>query len=115
MLAGMGTKLDARGLDLYARLMRNPAHCAGALAMMANWDLSRTPDDLARLRCRSLLVVGANDRAIRPNNADKVATRMADARIERLAGLGHLAHEEAPERVATVIRAAAVDAGLIEA
>ena len=41
MLAGMGTRLDARGLDLYARLMKSPAHCAGALDMMANWDLWR--------------------------------------------------------------------------
>jgi magnesium chelatase accessory protein len=115
MLAGMGTKLDARGLDLYARLMRNPDHCAGALAMMANWDLARTPDDLAALPCRSLLIVGANDMAVPPNNADKVAARMANIRIERLAGLGHLAHEEAPERVAAVIRAAAVETGLIAA
>lgn len=115
MLAGMGTKLDARGLDLYARVMRSPEHCAGALAMMANWDLSRTSDDLAGLSCRSLLVVGANDKAIPPANADEVAKRMRNVRIERLPGLGHLAHEEAPERVAACIRAAAEEAGLIGA
>ena len=115
MLAGMGTKLDARGLDLYARLMRRPEHCAGALAMMANWDLSRTADDLAGLACRSLLVVGANDKAAPPGNADEVAISMRAAKVERLPGLGHLAHEEAPERVAACIRLAAAEAGLVSA
>lgn len=113
MLAGMGTKLDVRGLDLYVRLMSSPAHCGGALEMMANWDLSRMPDELARVACQTLLIVGANDRAIRPEEADKVARRMPSARVEKLQGLGHLAHEEAPERVAALIRAAAVGAGLI--
>ena len=69
-------KLDARGLDLYVRLMRNPEHCAGALAMMANWDLSRTADDLARIACPSLLVVGANDSAIRAGEGGR--RRQAD-------------------------------------
>jgi magnesium chelatase accessory protein len=113
MLAGMGTKLDPRGLDLYVRLMSNPAHCGGALEMMANWDLSRMPDELARIAGPTLLVVGANDKAIRPEDAEKVARRTPNARIERLRGLGHLAHEEAPERLAAPIRDAAVAAGLI--
>jgi magnesium chelatase accessory protein len=115
MLAGMGTRLDTRGLDLYVRLMSSPAHCGGALEMMANWDLSRMPDELARVVSPTLLVVGANDRAIRPEEAGKVARRMRNARIEKLQGLGHLAHEEAPERVAALIRTSAVEAGLIGA
>ena len=113
MLAGMGTKLDARGLDLYARLMRSPAHCGGALEMMARWDLTRMPDDLARIACPTLLIVGAEDKAIKPADAAKVARSMAKAKIVKLAGLGHLAHEEAPERVAQAIRAAAAEVGLV--
>ena len=113
LAAGMGTKLDPRGLDLYVRLMSNAAHCGGALEMMANWDLSRMPDELARIACPTLLIVGANDRAIRPEDARKVAGRTPKARIEKLQGLGHLAHEEAPERAAAPIREAAVAAGLI--
>lgn len=115
MLAGMGTKLDTRGLDLYVRLMRSPAHTGGALEMMANWDLTRMSADLANLSCPTLLIVGANDRAIRPRDAEKVARGMTRAGIETLTGLGHLAHEEAPERVAAVISAAAAEAGLISA
>jgi magnesium chelatase accessory protein len=113
MLAGMGSKLDTRGLDLYARLMRSPAHCGGALEMMANWDLSRMREDLKRMSCRTLFVLGANDRAVPPDDVERLAPQLAQANVEKLAGLGHLAHEEAPERVAAVIRAAAVEAGLI--
>ena len=32
LIAGMGSKLDRRGLDLYARLLAKSGHCAGALA-----------------------------------------------------------------------------------
>jgi magnesium chelatase accessory protein len=115
MLAGMGTRLDARGLDLYARLMKSPAHCAGALDMMANWDLSSMPRELARLPCPTLLVAGEKDGAVPAADADRVARLLRRAEIAKLPGLGHLAHEEAPGPVATLIRAAAGRAGLIAA
>ena len=115
MLAGMGTRLDARGLDLYARLMKNPAHCAGALDMMANWDLSTMAAELARLPCPTLLVIGEKDGAVPPTDADRVARLLRRAEIAKLPGLGHLAHEEAPGPVAALIRAASARAGLIAA
>jgi magnesium chelatase accessory protein len=112
MLAGMGARLDPRGLDLYTRLMKNPAHCAGALDMMANWDLSSLPAELGRIDCSTLLIVGGNDGAVPPDDAFKVGRLLRRAEIDRLSGLGHLAHEEAPGRVAPLILAAAVRAGL---
>ena len=115
MLAGMGTRLDARGLDLYARLMKSPAHCAGALDMMANWDLSAMPGVLGRLPCPTLLVAGEKDGAVPPADADRIARLLKRAEIAKLPGLGHLAHEEAPGPVAALIRAAAGRAGLIAA
>jgi magnesium chelatase accessory protein len=107
MLAGMGTRLDARGLDLYARLMKNPAHCAGALDMMANWDLSSMARELGRLDCPTLLLAGEKDGAVPPADADRVARLMRKAEVIKLPGLGHLAHEESPGPVAALIRAAA--------
>ena len=115
MLAGMGTRLDARGLDLYARLMKSPAHCAGALDMMANWDLSAMPTELGRLACPTLLVIGEKDGAVPPAEAARVGRLLRQAEIARLPGLGHLAHEEAPGPVAALIGAAAARAGLIAA
>ena len=115
MLNGMGSKLDARGVDLYARLMRSPAHCGGALGMMSSWNLRDMPADVARVACPALLIVGANDRAVSPKEAPRIARLMPQATVESLPGVGHLAHEEKPERVAGRIRAAAVAAGILGA
>ncbi|MBE7220326.1 MAG: alpha/beta fold hydrolase, partial [Caulobacteraceae bacterium] len=57
MLAGMGSRIDRRGIGLYARLMRDPAHVRGALAMMAGWDLAGLERDLPRLATPLTLVV----------------------------------------------------------
>lgn len=103
LLASTGSTLDARGIELYGRLTRSPGHVAGALAMMASWDLDSLQRDLPRLDAPVLLVVGAQDGTIAPSQASRVAALLPHARIERLPGLGHLAHEEQPERVAAVI------------
>ncbi|HEY8125547.1 MAG TPA: alpha/beta fold hydrolase BchO [Methylocystis sp.] len=103
LLAGTGSKLDARGVDLYARLMRNPAHVEGALAMMAHWDLHALNRDLPRLCAPLALIIAANDRTVRPQSARDIAARLPTACIEEIGGLGHLAHEEAPDLHAKLI------------
>lgn len=106
LIDGMGSKIDERGLDLYARLMQTPSHCAGALEMMANWDLTRMPDDLRRIKTPTLLIVGENDKAIRPDVAESVAKLLRQAQIARMPALGHLAHEEDARAVADRIETA---------
>lgn len=103
LIAETGSRLDRRGLDLYSRLMASPAHVDGTLAMMAHWDLEGLSRRLARLDLPVLLAVGLNDGAVPPAHATRIAAQLANARIERLPGLGHLAHEEAPEMVARLI------------
>lgn len=105
MLDGTGSTLDADGVALYARLMRDPAHTRGALAMMAHWELQPLVRALPALDLPLHLVVGTNDRAVPPAQADRVARLAPQATLERLPGLGHLAHEEAPDRVAALIAA----------
>ncbi len=83
LIAGMGSKLDRRGLDLYARLLAKSGHCAGALQMMANWRLEPLLADLPRLAPRLLLIVGANDRAVSPADAPRLAARLARARASK--------------------------------
>ena len=39
LLAGTGSRLDPKGVALYASLVREPSHAAAALGMMAQWDL----------------------------------------------------------------------------
>ena len=103
LIQNTGSTIDARGIALYGKLVRSPAHVAAALKMMANWRLQPLLHDLPRLRTTLLLVAAENDRSISPDVARQVCDIVAPAVIERLPGLGHLAHEEQPQRVADLI------------
>jgi magnesium chelatase accessory protein len=104
LLRDTGSRIDARGVELYARLFRHPGHLRAALGMMANWDLRPLLRDMPRLAVPLTLVVGANDRSIPPEDADRVQRDyLPSARVLRLPGLGHLAHEEDPEAVAELL------------
>lgn len=103
MIAGTGSRLDAEGLALYTRLVRDPRHVAGALDMMGNWDLYSFERDLSRLRTPLALLVAQNDRTVPPHQAEWVKRRVPTADIRRLPGLGHLAHEENPGLLAREI------------
>ena len=100
LLEGTGSKIDALGVKLYARLFGNAAHVAGALGMMANWDLELLVRDLAKLTIPVALVSASYDRAVPPEAAKTVAARLPNAEVTLLRALGHLAHEEQPELVA---------------
>ncbi len=114
LIEGTGSRLDPAGLDLYRRLFARPGHVRGALGMMANWNLDRLHRDLSRLGPRCLLVVGSEDKAIAPDTAFTLAKRLPDARVALVRGLGHLAHEEAPERVVDLLLDEARALGIIE-
>ena len=106
LLSGTGSTIDAVGIELYGRLVRDPAHAAGALGMMAQWDLRGFERDLARLRTPLALIVGANDRAVPPRDADRVMQLIPAATPRThdvLNGVGHLAHEERPAEVARLL------------
>jgi len=98
-----GSTLDQRGLDLYTRLVRSSDHVTGALSMMAGWDLRPLLRDLPSLREPLALVVGTADRTIAPGEAERVRVLAPRAKLVRLWGLGHLAHEERPLVVANLI------------
>lgn len=103
LIASTGSTLDPRGIDLYARLVSNPGHVGGVLDMMAKWNLQSIERDISRLEPRLTLVVGTNDRTVSPREAQRVRTLQPGAQIVRLPGLGHLAHEEQPQRIVDVI------------
>jgi len=94
LIGDTGSALDPAGIELYARLFRRPAQVAAALGMMAHWDLRRLAEDSDALDLPLLLVAGENDQAIAPAEADRVAEKIGHAQVQRLPGLGHLAHEE---------------------
>lgn len=98
-----GSTIDAAGVRCYARLFASSDHCAGALAMMANWDLAPLGADLPNLPVPLLTVHGAADAAIPIASVREAMARMPGARLEELPGLGHLAHEEAATAVVDAI------------
>jgi magnesium chelatase accessory protein len=107
LIGSTGSKIDARGMALYSRLVRSPAHAAGALGMMAHWDLETLAHDLPGLTVPLLLVVGENDRTVPPQHARRVAQVLSSTAIRpivSLPDLGHLAHEEDPPLVAKLLR-----------
>ncbi|WP_416907126.1 MAG: alpha/beta fold hydrolase BchO [Polymorphobacter sp.] len=108
-----GSQIDARGIELYERLMRSSGHVGGALALMANWNLEPLEAALPGLDLPVLLAHGENDTTIPPSVATKVAGRLPNARPLILPGLGHLAHEEAPEAHAKLILDFARETGIL--
>jgi magnesium chelatase accessory protein len=104
LLRGTGSKIGRRGVELYGQLLRNPAHVAGALGMMANWDLTDLRRELPRLKAKVLLIVGQDDKAVPPSGAEAIATEIPGAAVESLPHVGHLAHEERPDEVCGLIR-----------
>jgi len=108
LIDSTGSRIADDGLRWYGRLAGNPGHAAGALGMMANWDLYALRSQLAQLRCPVSLIAGSNDQTVPPAESDKVQALLAGqvpCELIRLQGLGHLAHEEQPQAVAALITA----------
>ncbi len=95
--------IEPEGLACYRTLLKHPAHAGGALAMMANWDLPGLRLRMGEVRNPVLLIHGANDPAIPLDWARDAHSWLANARLDVLPGLGHLAHEEAPGKAAALI------------
>lgn len=110
-----GSTIDGTGVDLYQRLFRDPRHVAGALGMMANWNLDDLNHDLSKLTAALTLVVGTADRTVPPSTADEVRRMLPTATVDILTDLGHLAHEERPEAVLEIILRVAREAELLPA
>jgi magnesium chelatase accessory protein len=103
LVRSTGSRIDAAGVACYERLFATPKHCAGAITMMADWNLEALKRDLPRLATPVLLVHGEGDSAIPIATAREAAAMVGDGRLLALPQLGHLAHEERPEEVAAII------------
>jgi magnesium chelatase accessory protein len=103
LLRETGSKLDRRGVDLYARLFANSGHVAAALQMMASWNLRPLEQALPKLSIPLILVVANDDRTVPPYQAEAIAAQVPKARVVRVPRLGHLAHEENPAALAQVV------------
>lgn len=108
-----GSQLDVTGLALYTRLLKSSGHIAGALGLMANWDLEPLETALPTLDLPVLLAHGERDKTIPSATSRTVAARLPRGQALILPGLGHLAHEEDPAGHAALITAFARENGII--
>jgi len=115
LIRNTGSSVDATGRDLYRRLLRSPAHLAGALGMMANWDLASLERDLPRLGQRLALVACGEDGAIPATEAFRVRDAVPGAEVTYLRKLGHLGHEEQPHLFADLVISTATSTGVLAA
>lgn len=113
LLRGTGSDIDARGAEIYRRLIGSPRHVAGALGMMANWDLRRLEREVADLQIPVTLVSCAGDRTVRPHQAATVAARIPAATVIALPWGGHLGQEERPSEMAELLRTMARGVGVL--
>ena len=114
LLRSTGSTLDTAGIDAYWHLVRDPDHIAGVLGMMAQWDLRPLLRSLPLLEPHLLLIVGTQDKTIPATQADRVLALLPSARLIAIPRLGHLAHEEQPAKIATIITDAARAAGVLK-
>ena len=97
LLASTGSTLDEAGLSGYRYLLSQPTHVRGVLDLMAAWNLGRFQQHLCELRCPVLMQIGQADQTVPPQQAQEALTWLPQAHIQTMAGLGHLAHEQAPQ------------------
>jgi magnesium chelatase accessory protein len=113
ILSQTGSKIDAATAERYSRLARSTGHAQAAFDMMANWDLPSLQPDIETLDVPLVLVGTQRDRMVPADDAYLTARKNPRARAIRLEGVGHLAHEEAPDRVAQLIDGIARECGVL--
>ena len=105
LIASTGSRLDDAGVQHYRELLKQPEHLRGVLDMLASWQLDDLQARLPELRTPLWLAAGLADRTVAPVQSLELARWLPGASFHPLPGLGHLAHEEAPERVNALLLA----------
>lgn len=103
LIEGTGSRLSDEGLACYTRLIADRGHVDATLRMMAGWDLAPLLADLPKITAPVTLIAAEKDKAVPPATSVRAADRLPNARVIHVAGLGHLAHEEDPTRIAAVL------------
>lgn len=100
-----GSNIERAGIDYYHRLFARPGHCDGAIRMMASWRLEDLEKRLGEVAAPVMLLHASKDTAIPRHTVESAAKLIPGCTFEEMRGAGHLAHEEQPEQIATMISA----------
>ena len=103
LVSNIGSDPDLVNPSPYSLLLQKRSHVQGALRMMAHWDLSRLLCDSAQLDTPILFLAGTADQAVPHAVSQRAAGRMRAGTYLEFQALGHLAHEEAPDKIASAI------------
>lgn len=98
-----GSTLDELGYACMRHLLKQPDHIKSVLRMMAAWDLSPLEASNQPFPFRYLAIEMTGDTTVPAGQSKHLLNSNPNAKLVRLRGLGHLGHEEAPERVAAEI------------
>ncbi|MEM9839546.1 MAG: alpha/beta hydrolase [Pseudomonadota bacterium] len=93
---------DERRASIKA-MMRAPGNSGAFIDSVRVFTLPDPEPDLARIEAPTLIIWGADDVIIAPTDGVRMKSVMRDAELVTLDGVGHVAHEETPERVAEEI------------
>ncbi|MBK5186810.1 MAG: alpha/beta fold hydrolase [Gemmatimonadaceae bacterium] len=113
LMSTTGSTLSQSQAALYGVFLRSRRHMGAVMTVFEHWDAPRLRRDLDRLMLPVTLAVGLNDIWVPPRDADRIAMRLADARIVEVRDAGHFAHEDVPEQVERIIVESARNAGLL--
>ncbi|MCY4300730.1 MAG: alpha/beta fold hydrolase [Aestuariivita sp.] len=103
LIDGTGSRIDSEGLEYYRRLMSNRDHVNGTLLMMSQWPVDGLQSRWPEFTAPTLLLAAENDKTVSPSVARAAARQIPQATFWSLKNLGHLAHEEEADTVATHI------------
>lgn len=98
-----GSYLSEDQLRCYEVVMQSRSHIRSALGMMAHWDLSSMKENLSQLEIPFLLIAGARDQAVPPADSKMAAQLATGSKYAQIENAGHLAHEETPSGVASLV------------
>lgn len=109
-----GLLFDAAALDVtippetvegYRRALQTPEWDLGLLALTRDADRNGLPAPLSTLRVPTLILWGAEDRWVAPDNGVQLEALIAGAQRIEFAGVGHLPMHEVPEAFNTALLA----------
>lgn len=103
LLARTGSRIDQRGREIYSLLLSSPAHVAGALGMMANWDLASLRRRMRQMPCPVTLIAAEDDGMVPASVAREACPLLPDCELVVLPKDGHLLHEADPQLAARLI------------
>ncbi|WP_293576032.1 alpha/beta fold hydrolase BchO [Phaeobacter sp.] len=95
LLDATGSRVNQEMCARYLQLIRDRDHVSATLKMMAQWDVAPLLRQLPQIEARTLMLLADNDKTVPPKVGAQAAKLMKHAQVASLAGLGHLAHEEA--------------------